>query len=37
MLQQPDQTPPLRRAIERAYGIAVGLDPRRRLARGGRR
>ena len=37
MLQQPDQTPPLRRAIERAYGIAVGLDPRRRLARGSRR
>jgi hypothetical protein len=32
MLEEPDDTPPVRRAIERAYELGVKLDPRRRRA-----
>jgi hypothetical protein len=33
MLQEPDGTPPARRAIERLYEVGIRLDPRRRLSR----
>ena len=32
MLIEPDATPPVRRAVERAYDLRVRLDPRRRSA-----